>query len=163
MKVTRRTGLGAILGGMFAGPSVAKDMVNSTRDLGMVNTKWPGAATDNTKDNYLEKMAEEAKQINKMKEEAENTIAGKFNEYQKNRLRDTGRTKYDIASLKSVTKATKSRMWESHQKQQMKQIWIEEAKQNLLRFLGWKKGDKYTYNHWGAQGPDSSYDTQEDF
>ena len=138
--VNRRSALSIGAGGLIAGPGLVQgamkdqDYPSAPQEV-MQGTKINGLE----KDNLAYKAESQAKWFARRKEELNNIINGKFNDYQQQELEDE-RLKEDkvvlnIEALKSVSDPHKRQMKVDKYKETLKDRWIKNAKKELTSIL----------------------------
>jgi len=155
MNLNRRQSLGAFIAGIFSTGSIAENR----------NLTQPAPPGLNPVDmNNAIKHANSYKTAQEISE-IKSVIKGELNAWQKKYMeKQYDATFLDIKSLKSVTNATKERMYLNHRKKKTCEGWIENAKVRLLELMGiTKHRDQSYYSAYPDEGSSSrgSYDVQQ--
>lgn len=141
MTITRRTGLAAIIGGIFGAKPMAAQAAKQMTGWQLKAPAMPAYPQDASYDTLMEKtnsidpvvaLAKRTEHIRQLTEQA----AGKLLPYQKEELDRYDKMHEHKIRLKSVSKTYKQIMIAERHKQREKKQWMEEAKQQLLRHFG---------------------------
>lgn len=133
MKISRRTSLGALIGGIFAGPSAAKSLQEGYKP-------W---STAGIKSDYMAKLQEKdcdtpisSELYNQQKTaELRKQINGEFNSWQQNELKSMELYVDNSENLKSISESYKTIMKRDQQIEHNKKRWIRQAKEQLEYFI----------------------------
>jgi hypothetical protein len=135
MSITRRTGLAAIIGGIFGAKPAVEQAVKQFTDGDLSPPSAPSAMS------YADKLVE-TKQIDSVFNRTEHIrqlteqAAGKLLPYQQEEIERYNKVTEHKVRLKSISKNYKNIMEAEEAKKRAINAWKKEAKQQLLRHFG---------------------------